>query len=1210
MATDSARLLAREVAARLCAMNKLQIVVFLGLLAGCGGGENGGDTGVDNNGGGDSCTNDFECDLGTFCIDGSCKPEGDECAEPEDCGLGQTCRAGHCVEYVPDCVEHEECEDGQVCVSDACVPGCRDNDECGDDEVCDPESHSCVNAAPNNGLPCGGECPDHQECDLGSQECVPDGTCDEDEHCEGEAVCVGGFCRPPERPCARNNDCAEGSYCNRDTMRCAPGCRQANECRVEEVCVMGQCSEPPECAADPNEPNDLADEATEVFDGDRYEGLTICEEDDWFSFIAFAGDEVTFTVSFIHDFGNINLQLFQPNGDLLQQIAGNTDSERLDREIEETGVYTVRVHGGGRGVFNSYDLDVDITRNCRDDSFEPNDHPEEATEIEPGEYPERLMCGDDDDWHRMQLYAGETLTASISFSAALGDLDLGLYDANRDLIELAETEDDGESIEFTADVPQIVYVHVPGDEALINGYDLSLVVESPDCTADDREDDDTFEQATEVSAGDTIEGTVCASDADWFTLVLPPDVPLELTLSLDNAVGDLDLQIIGADGETVVAQSATQSDEESIDFLVDNAGRYYIRVGGVGRAQGSYTLTVGGGFTATCPEDDRFEENDRLSMSRLLNPPGRHGNVIMCEGDDDDWYRFQLQEGQSAEVYVLYLEDEGRLEVDLLDPDAIRDDDLPFQSAVGISPTKRVRAPLGSAPGTWKVRVRRFDGAEVRYAIRLFIYDGPLPLSCEFDDEFEPDDEAVDATRIQAGVPYDAIVCGDNSDWYRIDAEAGEIINVRIDHEHLAGNVDAVLHRGQPLRPVIRANSMTDNEFIRFQATSDGPLFVEVTYSGDEGNLYTVLLSKLEGPESQSCEFDDRFEQNDDYAEAPLTEPGIYTAVLCGDDDDFYGVDLEEGQLLRATLVWEGDRSFDFGLVGPGNIEVANAGDHERPVREITYAAPSAGRFALAVTSEQDNDTLYTVRFEVLDVEPEPCGDADAAEPNDSVLDATDVVEDVLWEELQLCGADEDWFRVVVPRRAGLLVDAAFDHDIANLEIEAFAENGGAYAASYGPGSTERVILEAGNEETVFLVRIFTRDADEVPLDYDLGFFYAGVSGCALDENEPNDARSSATTVTAGEYESLTLCPEDVDWFVIQTQPFETVTVTISFDHDEHNLGLAMFDPGFQIEVGRSDGMSNTETVSWPSLFGGPIQIQVFGSGGNGTGYAMTVDLE
>jgi hypothetical protein len=1199
---------ARDVAASLCPMNKLPIWVLVGALAGCGGGTKADDDGFVNNGDG-GCLNDFSCDLGSFCIEGECLPLGDECAQDDDCGLGRVCRSGYCVEFVPECAEHTDCADGFVCVEEVCVEGCRDDDGCASEEVCDPASHSCVDAAPNNGLPCGGACPDHRRCDTDSQECVPDGTCAEDDHCVGENVCTEGVCRPPETPCAGNTDCAPSTFCDRDAMRCAPGCRQSNECRIEEVCVLGQCTDPPECLADDNEPNDLPDQATPVGDGDRFEDLTICEEDDWFSFIAFAGDEVRVEATFIHDFGNINLQLFRPDGELFQQVAGNVDSERIDLELPDTGLYTVRVHAGGRGVFTRYDLAFDITRNCTDDDFEPNDQVEEATVLEPGAHEDRRICGDNDDWYAVQLYAGETMTATIDFAGSLGDLDLELYDAEHDLIEAAETDGDQESIEYVAAAPQMVFLRIPGDEALINGYDLTVDAQSPACEPDDLEEDDLSEEASAVAPGDEIAGTLCASDSDWFTLVLPADVPLELTLDFDHAVGDLNLYVFDADGETLVASSESETDHEEIDFLVDTPGRFFVQVAGTGRAQAAYTLHIDGGGTVACPGDDRFEENDLLSQSAPLNPPGRHGDVIMCDGDDDDWYRFQLTEGHSAEVYVLYQAEDGQLEVDLLGPDAVRDDDAPFHSVVGTAPTKRVRASLGADPGTWKVRVRRVDGTAVPYAIRLFIYEGPLPLTCEFDDEFEPDDEALDATRIQPGTPYNAIVCGDDTDWYRVDAEAGEIINIRVDFLHVEGNIDAGLHRGNPLRPVVSANSTTDNEFLRFQATSDGPLFVEVTHDGETGNLYSVLLTRLEGPEAQSCQFDDRFEQNDDYGSAPVTEPGIHTAIRCGDDDDFFGVDLVAGQLLRATLAWEGDVSLDLGLVGPGNTVVATADDSELPARQLLFTAPSDGRFALAVTGD-DADTLYTLRFEVLDVEPEPCGSLDENEPNNSVLDATAVTEDQVWTELSLCGADEDWFRVTVPRRASLLVQAGFDAQAGNVEIEAFRENGGAYAASYGPGDAERLLLESGNEETVFLVRTFVRGATQIPVAYELGFLYADVASCGPDDNEPNESRNGATRIRAGSFEGLTLCPEDVDWFQIETLPFQTVTATISFDHDEHNLGMTLYDPNLQLEAARSDTTGNSETVTWLSLLGGPIQIQVFGAGGNGTGYSMTVRLQ
>ena len=1186
-------------------MNKISLCVLGCVLAGCGGGTSSGDDGVGNNGAA-ACTDDFGCDLGTFCIDGACLPTGDECAQSDDCGLGRVCNNGHCVTYVPDCVEDTDCGEGEVCLDDVCVAGCRGDDDCGRGERC--EDFACERLAGNNGnngnngAPCGGPCPEHQRCEVQTQSCGPDGTCATDDHCTGQETCLDGVCTPPPQACTRNAECAPSEFCNRESMRCEPGCREANQCREDEVCAHGVCGGPPECIADENEPNDSADAATGVGAGGAFDDLTLCEEDDWFSFLAFAGDDVTIEATFVHDLGNINLQLFRPDGELLQQVASQTDREQIALTLGETGRYTLRVHGAGRGVFNTYDLRVALTRNCTDDDFEPNNTADTATALGPGAYPDRRICGDDPDWHEIALYTGETLTASIVFSADLGQLALELHDADGALIERAETEGDGESITFTADAPQVVRVLVPGDADLINGYNLALAVAPPDCAADALEEDDVSEEASDIAPGEVVAGTLCAEDPDWYTLVLPADVSVSLSLTFDHAAGNLDLFVFADDGLTPVAASETDGDVESIEFDVDEPGRYFVQVAGRGRSQGEYTLRVDGGPTAICPDDDRFEDNDTLEQSAVAGM-GRHGDIILCEGDDSDWFQVPLAESQSVEVYVLYLAEEGQLEVDLFAPEA----DEPFHTAAGPAPTKRVRAPLGSPPGVWNVHVRRTDGASVRYALRVFVYDGPLPLGCEFDDELEPNDLPRDAARVAPGAAYEAIVCGANPDWFRVDARAGQIVNVRVEFEHAAGNIDAVLHAGQPLAEVARSTSETDAELLRFQAVADGPVFLEVLHDGEFGNRYTVTASVINGPVVRTCELDDPFEPNDIFAGAPLTAPGVYTAIHCGDDADFFGVDLAEGQLLRATLGWEGDAALELAVWGPGNEELATARDAGLPALQVVHTAAATGRFALSVTSEVPADALYTLRFEVLDA-PDACGDADAAEPNDAVDAATPLADGERLMALGLCGADEDWFRVEVPRRSTVRVDAAFDGD-GNLDLEAFRHNGGAFAASHGFGPEERLLLAADTTDEVFYVRAFLRDAAGTA-SYSLGISAAGPAGCGMDENEPNETRPTATAIRTGTVEGLTLCTDDVDWFLIQSQPFQFLDATIAFDHSEHNLGLAVFDASVMQEVARSDGNGNTETVSWISLFGGPLYIQVFGSGGDGTEYSMTVDLQ
>jgi hypothetical protein len=67
---------------------------------------------------------------------------------------------------------------------------------------------------------------------------------------------------------------------------------------------------------------------------------------------------------------------------------------------------------------------------CADDPFEPNDAPSSAKTLASGTYEDLALCSADEDHYRFTVPSGHTLTVSIDFDHAEGDLDLELYAGN------------------------------------------------------------------------------------------------------------------------------------------------------------------------------------------------------------------------------------------------------------------------------------------------------------------------------------------------------------------------------------------------------------------------------------------------------------------------------------------------------------------------------------------------------------------------------------------------------------------------------------------------------------------------------------------------------------------------------------------------------------------------------------------------------------
>ena len=164
---------------------------------------------------GTSCDDLLFCTVSESCTDGACGGAARDCTL-----LSDQCNEGVCDDAIDQCVQDpvedtRPCEDGLYCtVSDACVAG------------------SCVGTARN----CShltDQC-NEGTCNEPMATCIAnpviDGTsCDDDDPCTEDDMCVSGECDGAEIPacipCDGQADCDDGNACTEDAC-------------VEDVCVF------------------------------------------------------------------------------------------------------------------------------------------------------------------------------------------------------------------------------------------------------------------------------------------------------------------------------------------------------------------------------------------------------------------------------------------------------------------------------------------------------------------------------------------------------------------------------------------------------------------------------------------------------------------------------------------------------------------------------------------------------------------------------------------------------------------------------------------------------------------------------------------------------------------------------------------------------------------------------------------------------------
>lgn len=107
------------------------------------------------------------------------------------------------------------------------------------------------------------------------------------------------------------------------------------------------------------------------------------------------------------------------------------------------------------------------------------------------------------------------------------------------------------------------------------------------------------------------------------------------------------------------------------------------------------------------------------------------------------------------------------------------------------------------------------------------------------------------------------------------------------------------------------------------------------------------------------------------------------------------------------------------------------------------------------------------------------------------------------------------------------------------------------------------------------------------------------------DAFEENDSQAAAKAVQAGSFANLA-CNDD-DWFAITLAAQSDLTVKIDFSHAEGDLDMELRSASAQL--GKSDGTTNTETVTKNGLAAGTYFARVYGYSGAKAKYGLTVTI-
>ncbi|MAD60669.1 MAG: hypothetical protein CMH49_04020 [Myxococcales bacterium] len=705
------------------------------------------------------------------------------------------------------------------------------------------------------------QCDVDSDCQAGEQ-CIdqvcliPPSDCIIDADCSPTETCVSGQCMMSSNRCDFDFDCQMGEVCEAGqcVISTAPECDFDFECSSNQLCLGGRCIDQVTLDDDRFEENDSRATAS-TLTPNTYDDLVITsDDDDYFAVEICAGGTLEANISFIHALSDLELKIENEQGIALDSSTnfGNSESvSATNRSTTATDMY-IKVYGF-LGDSGSYSLTVNVN-NCNDmpsdplgdDSYEDNDVFQEASVLSLGNYSDLTLTSGDDDWYAIEVCEGGTLNVDVLFSHAQGDLNVWLYDSALLYLAGSSSSTDNESMTRTLFSAETLYVKVFsfGDEA---DYSMNLGVTGcvTDLDGDRLEENNTRETGELLTPNLYGNLTITSGDEDWMLFDVCEGGTVDITVSFDDDLGDLDATLYNPSGGTV-RTGASSSDNETLSYSNATAGQYALRIYGWSGATNEYSLEFTISDCAPPPppplEPDRLEENDTRETGELLTPQV-YNNLTITE-DDEDWILFDVCEGGDITVDLTFISADGDLDATLYGPNN------GFVSDSDTSDDNEQIIVNDASAGRYALLIKGFLGEQNRYALQFSIENcsGDDPGGSGLSpDRLEDNDTFETAEPLSPGLYSSLNIIGEDQDWISIDVCQGGDLTIDVLFSHSDADIDLRLRTSDD-EYIDAATSSDDNEQVSKSNLDAGLVYLQVRSYGSSVEVVYDLRITLTCP--------------------------------------------------------------------------------------------------------------------------------------------------------------------------------------------------------------------------------------------------------------------------------------------------------------------------------------------------------------------------
>lgn len=355
------------------------------------------------------------------------------------------------------------------------------------------------------------------------------------------------------------------------------------------------------------EPNNSFDNASILAPPEDhvYSNLTVhsVQDSDYFRVTASASGSMAFRVAFQNSQGDIELEVLDAARNRIGMSATTANVEQVSFTAVAGQYYYARIWGYEGALNPNYTLTVDQPGGTTPsgDQFEDNDTFATARTLTAADATFTSLSIDtanDGDYYRVVPTASGSMTVGLAFQHSQGDIDMQILSASQSQIGLSDSTSNAEQFTWNVTAGQAYYIRVFGYEGATNpNYSMTIDVPSPPAVIppDSLEENDTLATARSLSAVDQTYSNLTidvAGDDDFYSIVPTTSGTLNVSLALQNAQGNVDLQIMNS-AQTQLGLSNSTGDSESLNVAVTAGETYTIRAfGASGATNPNYSMTV------------------------------------------------------------------------------------------------------------------------------------------------------------------------------------------------------------------------------------------------------------------------------------------------------------------------------------------------------------------------------------------------------------------------------------------------------------------------------------------------------------------------------------------------------------------------------------------------------------------------------------------